>query len=188
MTTKKDLEIVENIMNSAGFPVYCQPLSQEEVKDKFKTIVPDVLVHMFFKIGSDVEVFSELRKRREEIFQALGKKPFFIKPHTFHYYLTSFLLKDVCPDPNLYYFSPMTGSKSVVSRKDKKILEIELELVLITKGNVDDPEMIFANLYESINSFNISSRYIEIVSLKVATKESPITLPGDSELTFVPLI
>jgi len=184
MSGKKELRLIEKLMNEKGYPVYCETLEENLAKEYFSTDLPEVLIHMFFEEGKDREIFETLRKSKDEILKLFEGRSFFVKPHTVHYFITSKLLSAVCPDYKSYYFSPMTGVKRVVDRGDKKVLEIELKLLLIKKGNVSDPQAVYNLLLEIITGFNEISNYVKILKVSVASQDSPFAVEGEPTPQF----
>jgi len=109
----------------------------------------------------------------------LGEK-FFIKPITSHYFIIKHILLKVCPDYRPYYFSAQKGEKILRNESGQKFLDINLKLILIKKGNVEDVTKLEDLLCENVRNFNAQSKFIKIKKIELADKDSPFSFEGDT--------
>lgn len=188
MITKEKQEQIEDIILKDSLPILVSFGEEDDLKfSNNPDFKPDLILRTVFPMGKDTEIFTSLNKHKKEILEVLDNKNFYIRPVTFHYYLTSEILPKAYSEADMCYFSPITESKKIEVVGGTPQFQIELKLLLITRGYISNPQPYFEKVKSLIDEFNQTSRHIKITKLSVASKNDPFQLAGEPEPTFTQL-
>lgn len=179
----KQATLIEDVLFEAGVPSLCLE-ADSEIADLDPEEKSGQVYELMVPKSPATSIMALLKKNKSVIDKEMGKKKYYLKIRSFHYFFSYLYFRDYMHKDGMKSFLSISSSEA--GFLDGK-LQLNLKIAVIGKPAEALVEEIEYYLFDKLVTFNSITRFALVANCQMVFKDDPFTLLGEPEPEYYEL-